>query len=156
MNNEMDDFSSKPGVPNMFGLIGNLANAIESKKRMLSSMTPTIVEKKGNLFLILGSPGGSTIITSVFQTILNVYEHKLPIQRSVNASRFHHQWLPDSITFEPNKFDPNLLQSLNDIGYNSEEKKSKIIGKVDAILVDDDGIITLGADYRGDDTAVAY
>tara|TARA_B100000767_G_C19775809_1_gene542518 strand:- start:1214 stop:2893 length:1680 start_codon:yes stop_codon:yes gene_type:complete len=156
MNNEMDDFSSKPGVPNMFGLIGNLANAIEPKKRMLSSMTPTIIEKKGELFLILGSPGGSTIITSVFQTILNVYEHKLSIQQSVDASRFHHQWLPDSITFEPNKFDPKLLHNLNDIGYNSEEKKSKIIGKVDAILVDDDGIITLGADYRGDDTAKAY
>ena len=155
MNNEMDDFSSKPGVPNMFGLIGNLANAIEPKKRMLSSMTPTIVEKKGELYLILGSPGGSTIITSVFQTILNVYEHNFPIQKSVNASRFHHQWLPDSITFEPNKFDPRLLQNLKNIGYNAEEKKSKIIGKVDAILVND-GIITLGADYRGDDTAVAY
>ena len=156
MNNEMDDFSSKPGVPNMFGLVGNEANAIEPRKRMLSSMTPTIVEKDGKLYLVIGSPGGSTIITSVFQTILNVYEHNLPIQDAVNAARFHHQWLPDFITFEPNQFDSSLLKSLNELGYAGEEKKSRIIGKVDAILVDDSGQIYLGADRRGDDTAVSY
>ena len=156
MNNEMDDFSSKPGVPNMFGLVGNEANAIEPRKRMLSSMTPTIVEKDGKLYLVIGSPGGSTIITSVFQTILNVYEHNLPIQDAVNAARFHHQWLPDFITFEPNQFDSSLLKSLNELGYAGEEKKSRIIGKVDAILVDDSGQISLGADRRGDDTAVSY
>ncbi len=156
MNNEMDDFSSKPGVPNMFGLIGNEANSIAPKKRMLSSMTPSIVEKNDKLYLILGSPGGSTIITSVFQTILNVYEHNLPIQEAVNSSRFHHQWLPDFIIFEPNQFDPNLFKNLNDLGYAAEEKKSRIIGKVDAILVDDNSVITLGADRRGDDTAVSY
>ena len=156
MNNEMDDFSSKPGVPNMFGLVGNEANAIAPKKRMLSSMTPTIVEKDGKLYLVVGSPGGSTIITSVFQTILNVYEHNLPIQDAVNAARFHHQWLPDFITFEPNQFEPSLLKNLNDLGYAGEEKKSRIIGKVDAILVDDSGQISLGADRRGDDTAVSY
>ena len=156
MNNEMDDFSSKPGVPNMFGLVGNEANAIAPKKRMLSSMTPTIVEKDDKLYLVVGSPGGSTIITSVFQTILNVYEHNLPIQDAVNAARFHHQWLPDFITFEPNQFEPSLLKNLNDLGYAGEEKKSRIIGKVDAILVDDSGQISLGADRRGDDTAVSY
>ena len=156
MNNEMDDFSSKPGVPNMFGLVGNEANAIAPKKRMLSSMTPTIVEKDEKLYLVVGSPGGSTIITSVFQTILNVYEHNLPIQDAVNAARFHHQWLPDFITFEPNQFEPSLLKNLNDLGYAGEEKKSRIIGKVDAILVDDSGQISLGADRRGDDTAVSY
>ena len=156
LNNEMDDFSSKPGVPNMFGLVGNEANAIAPKKRMLSSMTPTIAEKNGKLYLVVGSPGGSTIITSVFQTILNVYEHNLPIQEAVNAARFHHQWLPDFITFEPNQFEPSLLQSLNELGYAGEEKNSRIIGKVDAILVDDSGQISLGADRRGDDTAVSY
>ena len=156
MNNEMDDFSSKPGVPNMFGLVGNEANAIEPSKRMLSSMTPTIVEKDDKLYLVVGSPGGSTIITSVFQMILNVYEHNLPIQDAVNAARFHHQWLPDFITFEPNQFKPSLLKNLNELGYVGEEKKSRIIGKVDAILVDDSGQISLGADRRGDDTAVSY
>ena len=156
MNNEMDDFSSKPGVPNMFDLVGNEANAIEPNKRMLSSMTPTIVEKDDKLYLVVGSPGGSTIITSVFQMILNVYEHNLPIQDAVNAARFHHQWLPDFITFEPNQFKPSLLKNLNELGYVGEEKKSRIIGKVDAILVDDSGQISLGADRRGDDTAVSY
>jgi len=102
MNNEMDDFSSKPGSPNMFGLIGGKANSIKPKKRMLSSMTPTIVERKGKLFLILGTPGGSTIITSVFQTILNAYEYKMGIQESIDSPRFHHQWVPDSVRFEPN------------------------------------------------------
>ena len=156
MNNEMDDFSSKPGVPNMFGLLGNEANSIVPKKRMLSSMTPTIVEKNGELYMVLGTPGGSTIITSVFQTILNVYEHDLPIQDAVNAPRFHHQWLPDYITFEPKKFDAKLLKKLNGLGYAAEEKRSRIIGKVDAILIDDSSVITLGADPRGDDTAVSY
>ena len=156
MNNEMDDFSSKPGVPNMFGLLGNEANSIVPKKRMLSSMTPTIVEKNGALYMVVGTPGGSTIITSVFQTILNVYEHDLPIQEAVNAPRFHHQWLPDYITFEPKQFDAELLKKLNDLGYAAEEKRSRIIGKVDAILIDDASVITLGADPRGDDTAVSY
>ena len=123
---------------------------------MRDPQLPTIAEKNGKLYLVVGSPGGSTIITSVFQTILNVYEHNLPIQEAVNAARFHHQWLPDFITFEPNQFEPSLLQSLNELGYAGEEKNSRIIGKVDAILVDDSGQISLGADRRGDDTAVSY
>mgnify|MGYP000718749673 FL=1 len=111
LNNEMDDFSAKPGEPNMFGLIGNEANSIAPQKRMLSSMTPTIVEKNGKLFMVVGSPGGSTIITSVLQTILNVYEYNLSMQEAVNAPRFHHQWLPDIITFEPNAFDAKTLEA---------------------------------------------
>ena len=104
LNNEMDDFSSKPGFPNMFGLVGGKANAISPQKRMLSAMTPTIIEKNNKLYMIVGTPGGSTIITSVLQTILNVYEYDMDIQTAVAAPRFHHQWLPDIITFEPNKF----------------------------------------------------
>ncbi len=104
LNNEMDDFSIKPGVPNMFGLVGGVANAIAPGKRMLSSMTPTIVEKGGKLFMVVGTPGGSTIITSVFQTILNVVEHGMSMQEAVNAKRFHSQWLPDQITAEKGAF----------------------------------------------------
>lgn len=156
LNNEMDDFSSKPGVPNMFGLIGAEANAIEPGKRMLSSMTPTIVEKEGKLWMVLGSPGGSTIITSVMQTILNVAEYKMSMQQAVNAPRFHHQWLPDEILFEPGSFDRAVLDSLSRKGYKINEGESTILGKVDAILVLPDGQLEGGADRRGDDAAVGY
>ena len=151
LNNEMDDFSSKPGVPNMFGLLGSEANSISPGKRMLSSMTPTIVEKNKNLYMILGTPGGSTIITSVFQTIINAYEFDMGIQESVNAPRFHHQWMPDVVIFEPKEFDSILISKLKNKGYNTEERFSRIIGRVDAIMVDDQGLITTGADPRGDD-----
>ncbi len=156
MNNEMDDFSSKPGSPNMFGLIGGKSNAIEPKKRMLSSMTPTIVEKNGKLFLILGTPGGSTIITSVFQTILNAYEYEMGIQESIDSPRFHHQWVPDSIRFEPNFKNISELKKLESIGHHFDLQKSKIIGRVDAIMVDKNGNISVGADKRGDDFAETY
>ena len=156
MNNEMDDFSSKPGSPNMFGLIGGKANSIRPKKRMLSSMTPTIVEKNGKLFLILGTPGGSTIITSVFQTIINAYEYKMGIQESIDSPRFHHQWIPDSIRFEPNFKNLNELQKLKSKGHQFDLQKSKFIGRVDAIMVDKNGNITVGADKRGDDFAQTY
>lgn len=151
LNNEMDDFSSKPGVPNMFGLLGSEANSILPGKRMLSSMTPTIVEKNKKLYMILGTPGGSTIITSVFQTILNVYEFGMGMQESVNAPRFHHQWMPDSVIFEPKQFDSLLISDLSNKGYNIEEEFSRIIGRVDAIMIDENGIITTGSDPRGDD-----
>ena len=155
-NNEMDDFSSKPGVPNSYGLVGAEANSIAPQKRMLSSMTPTIIEKKGQLFMVLGTPGGSTIITSVLQTILNVYEYKMGIQEAVNAPRFHHQWLPDEILIEPNKFDKNIIEDLAKKGYTINEKSAPVIGKVDAILIVPNGTIEGGADKRGDDKAVGF
>ena len=156
LNNEMDDFSSKPGEPNMFGLIGAEANSIQPEKRMLSSMTPTIVEKNGKLYMTLGTPGGSTIITSVLQTILNVHEFGMTMQEAVDAPRFHHQWLPDEIRMEPNVFDKKLVKQLEILGYSINEKDSPVIGKVDGILVLDDNSYEGGADYRGDDTAVGF
>jgi gamma-glutamyltranspeptidase/glutathione hydrolase len=156
LNNEMDDFSSKPGTPNMFGLIGAEANKIEPEKRMLSSMTPTIVEKDGKLLMVVGTPGGSTIITSVLQTILNVHEYNMGMQEAVNKPRFHHQWLPDEIRMEPNSFSPKVKEKLKKLGYIIDETNSPVIGKVDAILVLPNGNLEGGADHRGDDTAVGF
>ena len=156
MNNEMDDFSSKPGTPNMFGLTGSEANSIAPKKRMLSSMTPTIVEKNGELYMVVGTPGGSTIITSVFQTILNVYEHGMEMQAAVDAPRFHHQWLPDIVVLEPDTFDETTVQELQAKGHTIEAKYSRIIGKVDAIHRNENGQLSVGADPRGDDAAATF
>lgn len=156
LNNEMDDFSIKPGVPNTYGLVGNKANSVAPNKRMLSSMSPTIVERDGRLYMVLGTPGGSTIITSVLQTILNVYEYDMRMQQAVNAPRFHHQWLPDEVVFEPDGFNMETLEILKKRGYKIQEKDNKIIGKVDAILILDDGRLEGGADSRGDDTAKGF
>jgi gamma-glutamyltranspeptidase/glutathione hydrolase len=156
LNNEMDDFSAKPGVPNMFGLVGAEANSIAPEKRMLSSMTPTIVEKDGELYMVVGTPGGSTIITAVAQTILNVYEFNLSMQEAVNAPRFHHQWLPDVVMFEEEGFSNTLKTELESKGYEILEGRTPVIGKVDAIRVLPNGKLEGGADKRGDDTAVGF
>ena len=154
LNNEMDDFSSKPGFPNMYGLIGGEANKIEPEKRMLSSMSPTIVEKKGKLYMTLGTPGGSTIITSVLQTILNVHEFKMSMDEAVNSPRFHHQWMPDSIRIESSRFNPKIKNELLEFGYKLIDKGS--IGRVDGILIKSQNKLEGGADKRGDDTAIGY
>ena len=156
LNNEMDDFSAKPGTPNLFGLIGGNANAIAPQKRMLSSMTPTLVEKDNKLWMTLGTPGGSTIITSVLQTILNVYEFNMSMQQAVNAPRFHHQWLPDIVKVEANSFDDKTIKELENKGYKIDYKNASNIGRVDAILVLSDGSLEAGADKRGDDIAVGF
>lgn len=154
LNNEMDDFSSKPGSPNMYGLIGEEANAIVPAKRMLSSMTPTIVEKDRKLFMVVGTPGGSTIITSVFQVILNVIEFDLNMQGAVDFQRFHHQWRPEHILYEKGRFEDYIYKELEGLGHEFKERSA--IGRVDAILVLEDGKLESGADHRGDDTAIGF
>ncbi len=154
LNNEMDDFSIKPGIPNMYGLIGGEINSIEPNKRMLSSMTPTIIEKNNNLHLVLGSPGGPTIITSVLQTILNLEEFNFNIEKSVNAPRFNHLFLPDLIFFENKSINKTEKEILESKGYIFN-KKNSVIGRVDAIHVKD-GFLFGGADKRGDDSSVGY
>ena len=161
LNNEMDDFSSKPGHPNFYGLIGSEANSIQPGKRMLSSMTPSIILKDSNPSLIVGTPGGSTIITSVLQTILNVYEFDMSVQEAVNAPRFHHQWLPDVVIFEEGIIDKekdSILKSKSyfvislpiEVDTGGMSARSSI-GAVDAILIDEEGKVSTGADFRGDD-----
>ncbi len=155
MNNEMDDFSIKAGVPNMFGLVGNEANEIQPGKRMLSSMTPTIVEKDGRLFLVVGTPGGSTIITAVYQTILNVLEHGMTMQQAVNARRFHHQWLPDRTVAESEAFDPEALEYLLNLGYQIEIQRGTI-ARMDCIMVHPNGLLEGASDPRAEGSSVGY
>ena len=154
-NNEMDDFSIKPGYPNMYGLVGGEINSIEPEKRMLSSMTPTIVEQNGKLSLILGSPGGPTIITSVLQTILNFYEYGFDIQKSVDLPRFHHIWLPDKIFYEDKIMTNKTKEELINKDYILNSTHG-FIGRVDAIHVDNNNFFHSGADKRGDDASSAY
>ncbi len=155
LNNEMDDFSSKPGVANQFGLVGGEANAIVPEKRMLSSMTPTIVEKDGKLKMVVGTPGGATIITSVFQAIMNVIDHGMSMQDAVNATRTHSQWLPDRILVEERAFDPAAIKKLEKMGHLIERREA--MGRMDCILVREDGKLEGGADYsRGDNYAEGF
>ncbi|NOT76401.1 MAG: gamma-glutamyltransferase [Cyclobacteriaceae bacterium] len=155
LNNEMDDFSAKPGVPNMFGVTGGTANKIEPNKRMLSAMSPTILEKDGKLVMVVGTPGGTTIITSVFQVILNVIEHGMGMQEAVDAKRIHSQWLPDTIIPEKGALASKDSLKLTQMGHKITERS--VIGRVDAILVTKDGKLEGGADrLRGDDTAKGY
>lgn len=152
LNNEMDDFSSKPGVPNVYGLLGGAANAIQPGKRMLSAMTPTILEKDGELFMVVGTPGGSTIITSVYQTILNVVDHGMNMTDAVSEKRVHHQWKPNQISFEEEGLSDEVQQALESMGHLLKTRSS--IGRVDAILVKPDGSYEGAADPRGDDWAI--
>lgn len=154
LNNEMDDLSIAPGVPNAYGLVGGEANAIAPGKRMLSSMSPTIVTRDGELFMVLGTPGGSTIITSVFQVLLNVIDHGMTMQEAVSAPRFHHQWLPDVIKMEAHAIAPLDSTALTTLGHHLEVREP--IGRVDAIRVLPDGRLEAGADPRGDDAAGGY
>ena len=151
LNNEMDDFSIKPGEANMYGLVGGEINKVAPNKRMLSSMTPTIVEENGELALILGSPGGSSIISSVLQVILNVFEFNMSIEEAVNAPRFHHQWMPEYIDLEPNTFTAEKIEELRAKGYHIDRKRDRLIGRVDAIRISSDLGVIPSADNRGDD-----
>lgn len=154
LNNQMDDFSIKPGFPNMYGLIGGEANSVRPGKKMLSSMTPAIVEKHGKLFLVVGSPGGSTIPTTVFQVIVNVIDFGMDIQQAVDAGRFHHQWLPDWISYENGAIDSLTLSALTGMGYELKIRSS--IGRTNAIMILDNGKKAGGADIRGFNSACGY
>ena len=154
LNDEMDDFSAKAGSPNLYGLIGSKANEIQPNKRMLSSMTPTIVEQNGQLKMVVGTPGGSTIITSVFQVVLNTLEMGMNMQQAVEYPRFHHQWLPEKITAEPKRFSEEQQIRLQSKGYTFSPVSA--MGLVEGILVLPTGNLQGGADSRGDNTVSAY
>ncbi|MGG9963012.1 gamma-glutamyltransferase [Ferruginibacter sp. SUN106] len=152
LNNEMDDFSVKPGVPNMYGAVGNEKNAIAPGKRMLSSMTPTIVLKNNKPYLVVGTPGGTTIPTSVFQTLVNILEFGMSVEDAVNKPKFHHQWLPDEIRIEKD-FDAAVKKQLEAMGYKVVVKGQ--IGRTEVIQINGKQIIAVG-DKRGDDDAEGF
>lgn len=154
LNNEMDDFSVKPGVPNMYGLVGGETNSVGPGKRMLSSMTPVIVEKENHLFLVAGSPGGSTIPTSVLQVVVNVIDFGMTLDEAVDAGRFHHQWLPDYISYEKDSFDTLTIAKLKIFGYRMQPRGS--IGRVNAIQIRPDGKVSGAGDKRGNNMACGY
>jgi len=154
LNNEMDDFSVKPGEANMYGLTGGEANSIGPGKRMLSSMTPVVVEKNGKLFLIAGSPGGSTIPTTVFQVIINVADYNMSVSEAVDIGRFHHQWLPDIISYESESIDSLTLRELTAMGHKIVLRTS--IGSVNAVQILPDGEMAGAADRRGYNSACGF
>ena len=155
MNDEMDDFSSKPGEPNMFGLLGNEANAIEPGKRMLSSMTPTVILKDGKPFMITGSPGGGRIITTVFQSIINVIDFKMPLDSAIDKPRYHHQWMPEFIQYEESAIDEELINALIAKGHTLNIVSD--FGRIEGILIDWDNHTYYGhSDRRGYGMAIGY
>lgn len=155
LNNEMDDFSAKPGVPNQFGLIGSKANSIQPRKRMLSSMTPTIVLKDGKPFMLIGSPGGSTIITQVLQTIQNVIDFGMNIYDAIDAPRIHHQWLPDEIYYEPFGISPDTKERL--IGKGHKFGTVRSLGRMEGIIIDNKDNLFYGtSDPRANGKASGY
>jgi gamma-glutamyltranspeptidase / glutathione hydrolase len=153
LNNEMDDFSVKPGVPNLYGAVGGEANAIVPGKRMLSSMTPTLILKNNKPYVVCGTPGGTTIITSVLQTVLNILEFNMSAADAVNKPKFHHQWLPDAVFVEKD-FNPAVVTQLKAMGY--EVKTRNAIGRTEVIKVIGKNKIEIAADKRGDDSAEGY
>ena len=153
LNDEMDDFSAKPGVPNLYGAVGGEANAIAPGKRMLSSMTPTVVLKNDKPYLVVGTPGGTTIPTSVFQTLVNVLEFNMSTEDAVYKPKFHHQWLPDTLDIEKG-FDENAREALEKMGYKTKQRDG--IGRTEAIKVLNDGKFEAVGDIRGDDDAEGY
>lgn len=154
LNNEMDDFSIKPGFPNMYGLVGSDANSIQGGKRMLSSMTPVIVEKNGSLFMTGGSPGGSTIPTTVLQLLVNVIDHGMDLAQAVDTGRFHHQWLPDLITCESNALDQSVIEQLAKMGHDFQTRD--FIGRVNTAMILQGKKIWGVADKRGNNSALGY
>jgi gamma-glutamyltranspeptidase/glutathione hydrolase len=154
LNNEMDDFSVKPGAPNLYGAVGGKANAIAGNKRPLSSMTPTIITKKNKVWMVVGTPGGTTIPTSVFQTIINVSEFDLSLPEALQAGRFHHQWLPDQIFVEPNGLPEEVVNTLKSMGHTIHPRDP--IGRVEAIIRLPDGNWQGAADHRGNDAAKGF
>jgi gamma-glutamyltranspeptidase/glutathione hydrolase len=153
MNNEMDDFSVKPNTPNMYGAIGGAANAIQPNKRMLSSMTPTLVLRNKKPFIVVGTPGGTTIPTSVFQTLVNLLEFKMTPEDAVNQPKFHHQWLPDEIKIEPT-FPENTMKVLETMGYKFATLSQ--IGRTELIKINKEGARETIADKRGDDSVSGF
>ena len=153
LNDEMDDFSIKPGVPNMYGAIGGDANAIEPGKRMLSSMTPTLVLKDNKPFIVVGTPGGTTIPTSVFQSLVNVIDFNMSAKDAVDKPKFHHQWLPDTVDIERG-FSETTAQQLKEMGYKLEMRGG--IGRTELIKILPDGKREAAADIRGDDSVSGY
>jgi gamma-glutamyltranspeptidase/glutathione hydrolase len=153
LNNEMDDFSIKPGVPNMYGAVGGEANAIQPGKRMLSSMTPTLVLKNNKPFIVCGTPGGTTIITSVLQTLMDIIEFNMSAEEAVAKPKFHHQWLPDVIYLEKT-FPADVQEQLKKMGYTITQRGA--IGRTDMIKITGRNKIEIAADPRGDDAAEGY
>ncbi|MBV6479257.1 MAG: Glutathione hydrolase proenzyme [Ignavibacteria bacterium] len=154
LNNEMDDFVSKPGVPNIYGLVGSEANSIEPGKRMLSSMTPTIIFKNNKPFLVLGSPGGGRIITAVLQTIINIIDHEMTLDAAIDISRFHHQWLPDEIQTEKGFPVNDVKEELVKMGYKIKELNN--FGRIDAVIFNKNGSMSAYSDSRGSGKALGF